>query len=98
MAVLSDRDLKKHIAEGKIVINDFNPEHVNPSSIDLRLGSQFRIFKHSEITHIDPSKGIPERLTELVEVKDGEMFVIHPGEFILANTKEYIIKNAKKQQ
>jgi dCTP deaminase len=90
MAVLSDRDLKKLLAQGKLVLGGVPSEQINPSSIDLRLGNKFRIFKHSEITHIDPSQKIPENLTELIEKSDGEPFIIHPGEFILGMTKECV--------
>lgn len=91
MTVLSDRDIKKRLREGSISISDFGEEQVNSCSIDLRLGRQFRVFKHSELTFIDPRNGgVSEEMTTLIEVPEGKPFVIHPGEFVLANTLEKI--------
>ncbi len=47
----------------------------------------FRVFNNSKYTHIDP-KLQQDDLTSLVEVEDGEAFVLHPGEFVLASTLE----------
>src|SRR3989338_10596888 len=90
MAVLSDRDIKKALNSGKIVIKDLQEEHIGPSSIDLRLGNKFRVFKHAEVTHIDPRENAREDLMSLIEIGDGNSFIIHPGEFVLSSTKEYI--------
>ena len=91
MVVLSDRDVRKLIEEGKIVIEPVDLEkQLMPVGIDLRLGNEFRIFRISYKSHIDPSKDGIVELTELVHVNDGEPFIIHPGEFVLGVTKEYI--------
>ena len=90
MTILSDRDIKKAIEEKKIVITDLGEGQIGPSSVDLRLGSQFRIFRHSEMTHIDPKKNNADQLTMLYDLEEGQPFIIHPGEFILANTMEYV--------
>lgn len=90
MTILSDRDIKKALVEGKIVIEGLNEEQIGSSSVDLRLGNQFRIFRHSEMTHIDPKQNDSEHLTTLYEMEEDKPFIIHPGEFILSNTKEYI--------
>lgn len=47
----------------------------------------FRVFNNSRYTHIDPAQQQDE-LTELVEVSDGDPFVLHPGEFVLGATLE----------
>ncbi len=90
MTILSDKDLKKAIENKELEISEINLNEISCASIDLCLGNKFRVFKHSEITHIDVKKGIPDNLTKLTEIKDGEKFVVHPGELILAVTKEYI--------
>ena len=53
MVVLSDRDIKKYMEEGKLVIKDLPVEHIAPCSVDLRLGNKFRFFKNSELTHVE---------------------------------------------
>jgi len=54
--VLSDRDIKKSLSNGKIKIT---PEpnldlQLGSCSIDLRLGDTFRIFEHSRFPYVDP--------------------------------------------
>ncbi|MCX6706519.1 MAG: dCTP deaminase [Candidatus Woesearchaeota archaeon] len=90
MVVLSDRDLKRCIKEGKIVIEGMTDDQIGPSSVDLTLGDEFRIFKHCEVTHIDPREGNLDHLMDIVKKSATNAFIIHPGEFILATTKEYV--------
>ena len=51
------------------------------------MDSFFRVFNNSKYTHIDP-KLKQDDLTTLVEVPEGEPFVLHPGEFVLGSTLE----------
>lgn len=88
MSVLSDKDIKKYIESGKLVIK--GDVKIDPCSVDLRLGNNFRVFRSTEITYIDTKKGVDERHMETVEKKDDEAFVIHPHELVLATTKESI--------
>ncbi len=90
--ILSDSDIKKFLKEGKIkIIGMKDPDvQIQPSSVDLRLGNEFRIFKTIRKGFIDPIRDNPEEYTELVYVEDGEPFILHPGEFILGVTKERI--------
>ena len=60
---------------------------VQPSSVDVRLDSLFRVFNNTRYTHIDPAQQQDE-LTSLVEPVNGEPFVLHPGEFVLGSTLE----------
>ena len=90
MAVLSDRDIKKALESGKIIINSISEEQIGPSSVDLRLGNKFMVFKNAEVTHINPKEHQKDDLMETVEIESGKSFIIHPGEFVLANTIEYV--------
>ena len=91
--VLSDRDLKKALKSGKIVISPF-PDlktQLGSCSIDLRLGNVFRVFEHSSNPYIDPSKkDYTKEITREVVVKNGENFVMQPGDFVLAVTLERV--------
>src|SRR5690606_5675012 len=87
--LLSDRDLTVAIKTGELRLDPFEPELLQPSSIDVRLDRLFRVFNNHLYTHIDPSVR-QDDLTTLVEVTDGEPFVLHPGEFVLASTLEVI--------
>lgn len=85
--LLSDRDLRAELADGRLGIDPLDPALIQPSSIDVRLDRLFRVFNNSRYTHIDPALQQDE-LTELVEVADGDPFVLHPGEFVLGATLE----------
>src|SRR5439155_12683686 len=79
--ILSDRDIRAHIESGRITIDPFDPACVQPSSVDLHVDSQFRVFANSRYPFIDVREEMPD-LTELVEVKPDEPFILHPGEFV----------------
>lgn len=74
-----------------------NPEEqFGPTSVDLRLGTDFQVIKRPNITHLDFINDPKEisrnlaRYTTPVKVGATEPFVLHPGEFALASTLEYI--------
>ncbi len=90
--ILSDKDIKSYLAEGKLEIEPLtNPEQqIQPSSVDLILSNEFRVFEHTEKAFIDPLKdGGLEEYTRLKKVEDGP-FIIHPGQFVLGSTKERV--------
>ena len=87
--VLSDRDIRAEITAGRIVIDPFIPEAVQPSSVDLHLDRRFRVFRNSRYPFIDVRADQPE-LTELVEIGGDDPFILHPGEFVLGSTFERV--------
>lgn len=87
--LLSDGDLRKEIESGRLVLDPWDVEMLQPSSIDIRLDRYFRVFQNSRYTHIDPAQQQDE-LTNPVETPDGEPFVLHPGEFVLGSTFERV--------
>jgi dCTP deaminase len=87
--LLSDRDLIHEIKSGRLQLEPFDATLIQPSSIDVRLDRWFRVFNNTRYTHIDPAQRQDE-LTSMVEVADGEPFVLHPGEFVLASTLEVV--------
>jgi dCTP deaminase len=87
--VLSDRTIRRLIAEGRIGIDPLDATLLQPSSLDVRVDRLFRVFRNSRYPYIDV-KTRQEDLTELVEVEDGESFILHPGEFVLGSTLERI--------
>lgn len=87
--VLSDRTIKSQIAAGRIVIDPFDETMVQPSSVDVRCDSKFRVFHNARHPYIDVRKPM-EDLTELVEIKGDDPFILHPGEFVLGQTQECI--------
>ena len=87
--VLSDRSIRDEIEAGRIVIEPYDPEQIQPSSVDVRVDRRFRVFHNARYPYIDVRQPM-EELTELVEVRDGEPFILHPGEFVLGQTLETV--------
>ncbi len=87
--LLSDRDIRIELDKGRVVLDPFEPEFVQPSSVDVRMDRLFRVFENHRYPHIDPAEEQPD-LTRLVECEKGESFILHPGEFVLASTYEVI--------
>ena len=87
--VLSDRDIRAAIDAGRIGIDPFDPGCIQPASLDIRLDRFFRVFRSSKHAYIDLAKPLAD-ITELVEVTNGEAFILHPGEFVLGSTRERI--------
>ncbi len=87
--ILSDVDIRKELAAGRIRIDPFDETCVQPSSVDLHVDSQFRVFANSRYPYIDVRAPMPD-LTELVEVSGEDPFILHPGEFVLGSTRERV--------
>jgi len=89
--ILSDRDIKKYIKEGKIKIKP-RPnlkEQLGPCSLDLHLGNIFKTFKPSEYPYLDPKRKIDfEEIMEEIKIEDGSPFILQPKSFVLTTTKE----------
>jgi len=87
--ILSDRDLLAEINKGSIIIEPFDPACVQPSSIDVKVSNLFRVFRNHSAAVLDVKKDLTD-LMELVEVPEGEAFMLHPGEFALGSTLERV--------
>jgi dCTP deaminase len=87
--LLSDRDILAEIDAGRVALEPFHPEMVQPSSIDVRLDRFFRVFENHRYPHIDPAEDQPE-LTREVHPDGDEPFILHPGEFVLGSTYEVV--------
>ncbi len=87
--LLSDRDIRAEVAAGRVAVDPFSEQMVQPSSLDVRLDKYFRVFENHRYPHIDPAEEQPD-LTRLVESDVDEPFILHPGEFVLASTFEVV--------
>ncbi len=89
--VLSDRDIERYLAEGRIKLTP-PPDlatQLGSCSVDCRLGSTFRVFEHSRNAFIDPRNptSLNDAMRKIV-VPAGEAFMMQPGDFALASTVE----------
>ena len=87
--LLSDRDIRREIEAGRVRLDPYEPEMIQPSSIDVCLDRYFRLFDNHKYAVIDPAAPQPD-LTRLVTVAGSEPFVLHPGEFALGSTRELV--------
>lgn len=89
MSVLPDHQIEFYCRE-RGMIDPYRPENLQPASLDLTLGRDFRVFKDaSKIKFVDLSD--PETYKDLTEpVTVTDEFVLHPGEFVLAATDEVV--------
>ncbi len=87
--ILSDRSLREAIASGRVIIEPFDDGMVQPSSIDVRVDRLFRVFRNHTAGVIDVKQDL-SALTELVEIGDDGVFMLHPGEFVLGSTLERV--------
>ncbi len=89
--ILSDRDIKRALAEGRIRIDPMPDlaSQLGSVSIDFRLGTTFMVFEHSRHSFIDPRQ--PQSIGDAmrtIEVAPEEPFIMQPGDFALASTVE----------
>ncbi len=87
--VLSDRTIRAEIEAGRIQIDPYDEGLIQPSSVDVRVDGQFRVFHNGRYPYIDVRQPM-EGLTELVQPDAGEPFILHPGEFVLGQTLERV--------
>lgn len=87
--ILSDRSIREAIEARRILVEPLDDACLQPSSIDVKLSSLFRVFRNHTAGVIDVKKDLTD-LTELVEVPDDGVFMLHPGEFVLGSTLERI--------
>jgi dCTP deaminase len=88
--VLSDRTIREQLAAGRLVIDPFDDALVQPSSVDVRVAGEFRVFHNNRQPFIDVRHPSDE-LTDLVEITGDEPFILHPGEFVLGSTVERVV-------
>jgi len=88
VSVLSDRDIRAAVQAGRVRIDPWDAACLQPSSVDLHLDREFRVFRNNRYPYIDVRQPQPD-LTDLVTTADDEAFILHPGEFVLGQTLEW---------
>lgn len=103
MALLTNKDLKErlfdkrfsHPAKRLTVTPLLDPKQVGDASIDVRLGGEFIVIRHTNLATVDPAerskirKNIG-RYQERVYTGFGDRFILHPHQFVLGSTLEYV--------
>jgi len=84
--ILTDADIKQRVNNGNIVIDPYDESNVESASVDLRLGSEWKIVRRGGANIVDTrddSGGLS------YTPKSGTVF-LQPVELVLATTLEYI--------
>jgi dCTP deaminase len=90
-AILSDKDIKKALAQGLLQIQTpFKGLNLQPSSLDVHLASTILVYSRRRMKNavIDLKKPVDEYM-EYEEIDPKLGAVLHPREFILGVTSEW---------
>ena len=87
--ILSDIDIKKEIKSGRLRITPFDKNSIQPASLDVKMGSEFRIFKNTQKAFLDVKEPADDYM-EFIKIPNGKPLIVHPGEFLLGTTIEKI--------
>ena len=99
MTILSHEDLKaavRHPAlDQRLVVMPLldDDSQIGPASLDVRLGTQFRLLRRIVEAGLDPGDATQNDLESAqieVTVGFGEPFWLHPGQFVLGSTLEFL--------
>lgn len=76
---------------GPELLDPFDPDAVQPASIDLRLGTTFMVPNPHDLRYVDLGN-MPDmsQYMEMIQRTPEQGFVLHPGEFALGSTAERI--------
>lgn len=90
LARLTDPDPRRRVVITPIV----SPrEQFGPTSVDIRLGTDFKVVDVANVAFLDPTSGpasdqAPQMRT--YRVPPERAFILHPGEFALAASMEFV--------
>ncbi len=85
--ILVDWQIRDRINRGFIEIDPFEPDLIQPNSLDIRLGNHFIWYNHSDAV-IDPFER--DSVTTGTSEMTTDSIVLQPGQFVLAETYEVI--------
>ncbi len=90
MGILTRDVILSEIAAGRIGVEPFEPDLVGPASIDLRLGSTFRVFRPARrVVRVDATSDY-RSCSEKVEVPEGGTMLLMPQQTLLGLTLERV--------
>ncbi|MDD5171734.1 MAG: dCTP deaminase [Candidatus ainarchaeum sp.] len=84
--ILSDKDIRKMLKEGKIEIEPLDESQIGPASVDLTLSDEWYFFKAEYAGKIVDLK--ETGFDKAFELKKGKSVTLKPGELCLGKTVE----------
>ncbi len=85
--ILSDHDIEVLLKAGELLVKPLDPEIIRENGLDLRLGREYCVFKHTEKILDPKSPGSPE---DFYECSEADEIIIPPHKHVLLHTIEYI--------
>jgi len=89
LSVLSDKDIERLIKGGRLKVDPYEPDHLQPSSIDITLDSTFLVRNNLQILEVDPRSPEPDLMSS-VTLPEGKYAALEPGGFVLGSTREWV--------
>lgn len=90
MAILTRDAILEEIERGRIAIDPFDPSLVGPASIDLRLGSAFRVFRSARrVVRVDANSDYREYSEKIATGPEGTLLLM-PQQTVLGLTQERV--------
>jgi dCTP deaminase len=90
--ILSDSEIKKRLISWEIWVETDTKYDISkqvwPASLDFRLGYFFKYYRRKNQTVIDVKEWVKSKHVWIVELSEGEKFILHPWDFILSSTLE----------
>ncbi len=86
--ILSDRDIKRMLKEGRIKITPLDENQIGPASVDLTLSDEWYFFKDEYSRKIVDLRDTG--FAEAFDLKKGKTITLKPGELCLGKTVERI--------
>lgn len=86
--MLSDTGIRRALLARHIAVTPLAPQDaIQPSSIDLRLGNELRIFTEGGDPIIDPERRQDDTVLKRIPTQG---FIVEAGEFLLGTTEERV--------
>jgi dCTP deaminase len=87
--VLSGKEIRRLIEEGKLVIEPFSEEIVRENGVDLRIGDEVAVLLNNP-EPLDPDRLQEVDLSNYYKVFKTDSFVLQPYMKVLVTTLEYV--------
>lgn len=91
--ILSDSTIREYLNGGRLRLHADLPlalTQLQPASIDLCLGAEFRVLAPHGAAVIEPWATEATDVMDLIHLGNDEVFHLHPGQFALATTMESV--------
>lgn len=87
--ILTGPEIQRQVELGKIQIEPFDPEQVNPASYDLRLGEEYLVYRGDLLDSKVDNSTVPGMITGGgLWLRPGKLYLMHTAEVV--GTREFV--------